>query len=180
VRQVKSSWGMMAACGLLCALVPSCDRRTDQVSDAVMIQRANTALSLRKLPKLPDGVTNVRCWTGGTSAIYMNVKFTASPDQALDYLRRVDAGCYLEFQVEAKNYRIIANHSLTSTSQRIKTVNLSLLAKGAGVLSQPWFRSVYEIRHGWYYDYFSQDGPTGYDLYYDLDSRQFYVYWSHG
>jgi hypothetical protein len=171
---------MAATCSLLCILLPSCNRRTEQVSNAVMIQRANTALSLRKLPKLPDGAADVRCWTGGTFAKYMNVKFAASPDQALDYLRRAGAGCYLEFEVEAKGYRIIANHSLTSTSERVKTLDLSLLAKGCGMLSQPWFRSVYEIRHGWYYNSFSQDGPTGYDLYYDLDSGQFYVYWSHG
>ncbi len=87
-----SSWRMMVACSLLCGLLPSCDRSDEPVSDAAAIQRANTALSLRKLPKLPDGVTNVRCWTGGTFAKYMNVKFTASPDQALDYLRKAGAG----------------------------------------------------------------------------------------
>jgi len=171
---------MIVACSLLCGLLPSCDHSTDQVSDAKMIQRANVVLSSRRLPKLPDGATNVRCWTGGLFAKYMNVKFTASPDQALDFLRRAAAGCYLEFRVEGKNYRIVANHALATTPQSINTVSLSLLAKGTGMLSQPWFKSVYEIRHGWYYDYYSQDGPTGYDVYYDLDSQQFYVYWSHG
>ena len=95
MRQMRSSWGMIAACGLLRALLPSCDRSADQAPDAVMFQRAN-------------------------------------------------------------------------------------LAKGTGLFSQPWFKSVYEIRHGWYYHYYSQEGPTGYDLCYDLDSQQFHVYWSHG
>ena len=108
-------------------------------------------------------------------AKYMNVKFTASPDQALDFLRRAGAGYYSEFQVEGKTYRIVANHALTATPQSISTVSLSLLAQGTGMLSRPWFKSVYEIQHGWYYSV--QNGVAGYDLYYDVDNQQLYVYW---
>lgn len=143
-----------------------------------MIQRANTALSLRKLPKLPDGAANVRCWTGGTFAKYMNVKFTASPDQALDYLRRANATHYLEFQIEGKDCRILATHSLTSASGDADRPELWCLTNKTGILSQLWFKSVYDIHHGWYYHYF-RDAPTRYTIYYDLDRQQFYVYWTY-
>lgn len=173
--QSRFSWGVIVLCGLLGIVLPSCDRSPAQVPDADMIQRTNVALSSRHLPKLPDGVTMARCWTGGMFAKYMNVKFTASPDQALDFLRRAGAGCYSEFQVEGKNCRIVANHALAATPQGVDTVGLSLLAKGTGMLSRPWFKSVYEIRHGWHYGL--QDGIAGYDVYYDVDNQQLYVYW---
>jgi hypothetical protein len=143
-----------------------------------MIQRTNTALLLRKLPKLPDGATNVRCWTGGMFAKYMNVKFTASPDQALDYLRRASATHYLEFQIEGKEYRILATHLLATAPADPDRPELSCLTRKTGILSQPWFKSVYDIRHGWYYHYW-RDAPARYTMYYDVDSQQFYVYWTY-
>jgi len=143
-----------------------------------MIQRANTALSLRRLPKLPDGATNVRCWTGGTFAKYLNVKFTASPDQALDYLRRADATHYLEFQIEGKDYRILATHSLTGAPADTDKPELWCLTNRTGILSQAWFKSVYDIRHGWYCRY-GRGAPARCTLYYDVGAQQFYVYWTY-
>jgi hypothetical protein len=166
----KSSCGVIA----LCAALPSCDRKTSETPGASTIQRANAVLSARKLPTLPEGVTIPQCWTGGVFAKYMNVKCTASPDQALDFLRRAGAGCYVEFRVEGKNSRIVANHVLAGTPESITTVNLSLLAQGIGMRTQPWFKSVYGIRHGWYYE---DEGVTGYDVFYDLDNQQLYIFW---
>jgi hypothetical protein len=172
MRRARLSLRMIVVCSLLCGQLASCKRSTDVVPNATLIQRTNAALSSRKLPALPAGITDVRCWTGGMFAKYMNVRFSASPEQAV-------AGCYLEFRIEGKECRVVANHPLVGTPEDIRRVSLSLLAKGTGMLSQPWFRSVYETRHGWYYDYFSQDGPTGYDIFYDLDNQQLYLYWSY-
>jgi hypothetical protein len=172
--QLGFSWGTIAVCSLLSGLLPSCNRSADQVSDAAMIQRTNAALSSRKLPVLPVDVTDVRCWTGGTFAKYMNVKFTASPDQALDYLRRASATHYLEFEIEGKNYRILATHLLTAAAPDSEKPELYCLTNKTGILSQPWFKSVYDIRHGWYYHYY-RDAPARYNMYYDVDNQQFYV-----
>jgi len=132
------------------------------------------------LPKLPDGATNVRCWTGGTFAKYMNVKFTASPDQALDYLRRANTTYYLEFQIEGKKYRILATHPLTAASGDTDRPDLRMLIEKAGIHSQPWFRSIYDIRHGWYYHHYElKDAPVSHYMFYDVDSQQFYVYWTY-
>lgn len=180
MEQLKSSWGVTVACSLLCGLLASCDRSDAPVPDAVAIQRANTALSLRKLPKLPDGVTGVRCWTGGMFAKYMNIKFTASPDQALGFLREANAACYVEFQIEGNNSRVLATHSLAGTLGDNGEPDLYMLTHKVGILSRPWFKSVYDIRHGWYYDHYYHDGaPVSYYLFYDLDSQQFYMYWSY-
>ena len=180
MERLKFPWGMIIVCGLLCGLLASCERSDDAVPDAVAIPRANTALSVRKLPKLPDGVTNVRCWTGGMFAKYMNVKFTASPDQALDFLRRAEATYYVEFQIEGKKSQVLATHSLSGTLGDTGKPELYMLAEKVGILSRPWFRNVYDIHHGWYYRYHEyQDAPMGYYLFYDLDSQQFYVYWTY-
>ncbi len=122
----------------------------------------------------------VRCWTGGTFAKYMNVKFPASPDEALDYLRRANATYYLEFQIEGEKYRILATHSLTAASGDTDQPDLWMLTRKAGIHSQPWFRSVYDIRHGWYYHHYElKDAPVSHYMFYDMDSQQFYVYWTY-
>jgi hypothetical protein len=110
----------------------------------------------------------------------MNVKFTASPDQALDFLRRANAAYYLEFQIEGKQYRILATHALTAAPGDTDRPDLYMLTEKVGILSRPWFRSVYDIRHGWYYHhYYFRDAPVSHYMFYDLDSQQFYVYWSY-
>jgi hypothetical protein len=180
VEQLKSSWRMTLVCSLLCGLLASCDRPDEPVTDAAAIQRANTALSVRKLPKLPDTVTSVRFWSGGMFAKYMNIKFSASPDQALDFLRRAGAACYVEFQIEGKKCHILATHPLAGALGDNNKPELYMLAEKVGILARPWFRSVYDIRHGWYYHHFYYEGaPVSYYLFYDVDSQQFYVYWTY-
>ena len=73
---------------------------------------------------------------------FMNVKFTASPDQVLDYLRRANATYYLEFQIEERDYRVLAAHSLTAAPAKTDKPELSCLTSRTGILSQPWFQSV--------------------------------------
>jgi len=180
MEHLKFSWGVIIACSLLCGLLASCDRSDTPVPDAVAIQRANTVLSVCKLPKLPEGATGVRCWTGGVFAKYVNIRFTASPDQASDFLRRANAACYVEFQVEGGNSRVLATHSLAGALGDNDDPDLYMLTHKAGILSRPWFRSVYDIRHGWYYHHFYHDGaPVSYYFFYDLDSQQFHVYWTY-
>jgi hypothetical protein len=178
MRQLAGSWGMVGVWSLLCGLLGSCGRSTSPVPDTTVIQRTNAALSSRKLPVLPADATGVRCWIGGTFAKYVNVKFTASPDQALDYLRRAGAAYYYEFRIEEQEYRILATHVLTCAPGNSDRPLLYSLAHRAGIRAEPWFESVYDIRHGWYYHYFG-DAPARYFLYYDVDSQQFYVYWSY-
>ncbi len=43
------------------------------------------------------------------------------------------------------------------------------------MLTQPWFRSVSEIQHGWFFS--CEEGIVGYRFYYDLDAEQFCIYW---
>ena len=115
---------------------------------------------------------------GGAFAKYMNVKFTASPDQALDYLRRAGVPCYFEFQGEETGCRVVATHALLGAPEPSPETHCEkgfFLLTEKGILAEPWFGTVYDIRHGWYY--YWADWPTRYHVYYDLDSRQFYVYW---
>jgi hypothetical protein len=143
--------------------------------DAEITQRANAALSSVQLPVLPNGVTNVKCWTGGSFAKFMNVKFTSSPAQALDYLKRVGAKYYFEFDSSEGIHRVSATHFLDAATTQVDKPNLIELNHRTGIASKSWFKSVYKIRCGWYYD--SQRGAAGFQLYYDLDTRHFYIYW---
>ncbi len=176
--QLGFSCSTIVVCGLLSGLLPSCDRSTNAVPVATTVERANAALSSRRLPVLPVGLTDVCCWTGGTFAKHMNVKFAASPEQALDYLRRASATYYYEFQITGKEYHVVATHLLAADPASTDRPHLYFLTNRTGLLSQPWFKSVYDIHHGWYYHYF-RDAPARYIMFYDLDSQQFYVYWSY-
>jgi hypothetical protein len=178
IRHIMSDLRMVIVCCLLCGLSLSCDHSSHQVSSAERIRCANDALSSHKLAVLPHGITDADCWTGGTFAKYMNVKFSASADQALDYLRREGAACYLEFVIEGNQYRILATHSLTGASELIADPELFCIAKDIGIRSEPWFKSVYDIRHGWYYHNF-RNAPERYTIYYDVDTQQMYIYWTY-
>jgi hypothetical protein len=136
--------------------------------------RANLALSSRKLPALPFGATGVHCWAGGIFAKYMNIKCAASADQVLDYLRRADASYYFEFQADEMTYHVVATHWLPGTRGTYNEMGLVVWARGP-YCGKSWFHTVRNIRHGW--QYHSMDGPTVYDIYYDLESQQFYLYW---
>jgi hypothetical protein len=165
---------LVLLCGFLCGAPVACDRSSPQSRDAKMIQRANAALSSIKLPVLPDGVTEVHFWAGGVFAKYMNVKFKTSRDQALDYFKDVGAKCYFEFDSASGEYQFTATHFLTdSKDYSVVRPSLSDLREGIGH-EQPWFKSVFQIRHGWYYD---SPGVAGFQLYYDLDEQEFYLSW---
>ncbi len=127
---------------------------------------------------LANSVADVRYRVGGSFAKYLNVKFTASADQALNYLRRADAKCYIEFVIVGDQYRILATHSLTGTPEFISNPELFCIAKDIGIRSEPWFKSVYDIHHGWYYHNFEK-APARYMIFYDIDSQQLYVYWTY-
>jgi hypothetical protein len=166
---------LAAVCGLLCSLLSSCDRSGGSMSQAETIQHTNKILQSCELPVLPDGVTDVHCWTGGVFAKYMGMRFNASADQALDYLRKAGAAGYIEFQAQGDTHQIVATHSLTSGSVTAGKPDHSWLAGGDGI-SQPWFKRIDEIRHGWCY-YYSEDWPARYYIYYDLDDGYLYVCW---
>jgi hypothetical protein len=172
------SWGMVVVCGLACSLLSSCADPTSRRAEAHRLRQASAALVSRGLPALPVDVTDVRCWTHGLFAKYLNVKCTASPNQALDYLRRAGANYYLEFQREGQEYRILATHLLTAAPGATEKPDLSCLTDRTGFLAQSWFESVYDIRHGWYHHSSPPDTSLQYYLFYDLDSLQFYVYWT--
>jgi hypothetical protein len=145
------------------------------MSQAETIQHTNRVLQSRELPALPEDVTDVHCWTGGIFAKYMGVRFNASVDQALAYFRKAGAVCYIEFQAQGDTHQVVATHSLTVDPPTTHKPGLSWLAGGHGI-SQPWFKSIDEIRHGWCY-YSSEDWPARYYIYYDLDDRHLYVCW---
>jgi hypothetical protein len=174
--RLRLSWDLVAVCGLICALLSSCD--PDAGKELKTTQGMNLALSSRKLPDLPAGITDARCWAGGMFAKCMNVRFTASADQALDYLRRTGAACYLEFEIDGTQPRVLATHSLTDGFEDLSGPELKFLAEKIGIRSQPWFRSIYDIRHGWHYHNY-RDEPARYAIYYDLDTHHLYIYWTY-
>jgi hypothetical protein len=168
---------VMPLSGLFCIALASCDPPTTQLTDAEMIQRANEFLSSAQLPTLPVGATDARYWDGGEFAKFVNVKFSVSPDQALGYFKAAGAKYYFEYELDSDRsaYHVSATHFLADSEDDVAKPNLFELNHRTGIVSQPWFRSVYDIRHGWYHD--SQDGAVGFHFYYDLDTHEFYVYW---
>lgn len=173
------SWGIVIVCGLACCLLSSCGDSFSQKADASRMRRANAALSARRLPVLPADVTDVRCWTHGISDKYLNVRCTASPNQALDYFRRAGATSYAEFRIEGPECRILATHLLMAAPGVTDKPDLSCLTDRTGFVAQDWFESVYDIRHGWCYQRrYPPNASARYTLLYDLDSLQFYVYWT--
>lgn len=176
LKRVRLLWGIVAVCGLLGGVLLFRDR--PPAVDPV--QHANRVLSAIKLPGLPEDVTDVQCWAGGMFAKFVNVKFAASEDQAVDFLRKTGAACYLEFQIDGTQARVLATHPLTDAYEKISDTDLHCLTRKTGMFSKPWFKSVYDIRHGWHYHRFSQqEAPVSLSVFYDLDSRQLYIYWSY-
>lgn len=178
MEQLRSAIVTMIVCCSLCGMLLSCNRSNPQVPPAETIRRANNALSSRGLPVLPNSATDVHYRIGGSFSKYMNVKFTASADQALDYLHRIGASCYIEFVIEGDQYRILATHPLASASASISNPRLYCIAEHIGIRCEPWFRSVYDIRHGWYYHYVPRVAEK-YTIYYDVDNQQLYIYWTY-
>ena len=154
----------------------SCDRSPHQMSAAESLQHANEVLNVVGLPPLPDGVTDAHSWAGGVFAKYVNVKFAAPKDQALEYLRSSGAGFYSEFRIDDTGYHIVGTHSLGGTPGTGETPDLDQLVRKSGIVAEAWFKAVYDIRHGWAY-YHSADWPARYHMFYDVDNEQFYIYW---
>jgi len=152
----------------------SCGRSGKQPG-AATIEEANAALTIRELPTLPPTVDSVQFWKGGVFAKYLNAKFTAAPEEALDYFRRAKAEGYFEFREDAGKYSVTATHVFTDAPMTAEKPRLFELEHNAGIRAEPWFRSVYDIRHGWYWTVPRVLG--GYQLFYDVDTRQFYIYW---
>lgn len=162
---------VMLLCGLMCMVLASCDRSTKSVT------RANKTLSGIKLPSLPQGVTDVRCATSGLFAKFVNVKFAASREQAREYLVSCAVPHYFEFSMINGKYALSATHVLTTPPEVTAVNGPAALRLGRGIGQQAWFKSVYGIRHGWFYRF--EKHPVRYQLYYDLDAEQFYIYWSY-
>jgi hypothetical protein len=180
MRELKVPTAVMVLGGLACFVLTSCDRPTGQKPDAKVLQRANATLLSVELPVLPEGITDLRYWAGGIFAKYMNVKFTTSPEQALDYFQRAGATYYVEFAAcegqHPERYQIWATHFLGEPHDRTHAGDSFELNDAVGLVGR-WFKGVYEIRHGWHY-YSTRDGGVwGCEFYYDLDTQVFYLYW---
>jgi len=174
---VSKRWAkIIVSCVILCAVLTSygCSKRDTSKQGA---SNANRVLSGIKLPSLPAGVTEARSWAGGTFAKFANVKFTASQEQALAYLTASAAPYYVELNTTAGKLTVSATHVLgTPRGAPDDTVPVELRL-GTGMAAEPWFESVYQIRHGWFYEF--REGIVAYQFYYDLDAGQFYIYWSY-
>ncbi len=139
------------------------------------VPRANRFLASIKLAPLPEGVTEVHCKWSGIFAKFANVKFAASQDQALAYLKAGDVPHYFEFSVMDGKHQVTATHVLTTAPDYdVRDVPAQLRT---GMLAPAWFKSVFEIRHGWFYAV--NEFPVCYQMYYDLDAGQFYIYWTY-
>jgi len=181
MKELKVPTAVMVLGGLACFVLTSCDRPAGQKPDAKALQRANATLLSVELPVLPEGITDLRYWAGGIFAKYMNVKFTTSPEQALDYFQRAGAACYFEFQAREgqhrKRYYVSATHFLGDSGDRGHPPDFIDLNGRGGLAVRRWFESVYDIRHGWYYGTTRGSDVWGCEFYYDLDTQVFYLYW---
>jgi hypothetical protein len=170
-------WGKAMVLGAIVAMVLTlhgCPKRDISKEGT---SNANQILSRIELPSLPDGVTEARSWAGGTFAKFVNVKFTASREQALAYLTAGEAAYYLELSTTDGKLAVAATHLLGTPRGTPDSVVPTSLELGTGIAAEPWFESVYQIRNGWFYEF--REGITAYQFYYDLDTGQFYIYWSY-
>ena len=171
MKKWKRRGAVVLVCGLICLALASYDWSKKSVP------RANRFLASIELAPLPEGVTGAHCKWSGLFAKYVNVKFAASPEQALAYLKVGDVPHYFEFSVVDGKHQVVATHVLTTPPENdVRSVPIPLKL-GKGMFAPRWFRSVYDIRHGWFYVF--DDFPVVYRFYYDLDAGQFYIYWTY-
>lgn len=176
MRRLKR-WGIVVlACGLILTLLVTRDWSKRSVPVA------NEFLAGIEFPALPAGVTEVRCRAGGIFAKFVNVKFAATREQALAYLKASAIPHYYEFKVVDRKPHVSASHVLSPSEDGPAPCLaiqewLSFKWPRTYMHSKKWFRSIGEIRHGWYYRF--EDHPVRYQLYYDLDAGQFYIYWTY-
>jgi len=164
-------WGMVVlVAAVVCTLLVTRDWSKKSVWGA------NRFLSRLEFVPLPEGVTEVRCKWSGIFAKYVNVKFAASREQALAYLKANAVPHYTEFRATDGGYEVCETHVLTTSPGReLRDVPVRLGHRN--MYRRKWFESVYGIRHGWFYSY--EDFPVLYEMYYDLDAGQFYIYWTY-
>lgn len=148
----------------------------------VQIERANLRLTERKLPTLPQGAQNIKWWTGGVFAKYMDVKFTAPEGEAVDFFRRAGAEWYVSFHLVQDHYEVVderfqEDFPESEKAEKLSDVKFSLksLKRGKGFGHKGWAKSVYQIRRGLYYGRHGQ--TAGFDLLYDLDREVLYIFW---
>lgn len=170
MRRLRRWGAVVLVCGLVCTLLATWDWSKKSVWGA------NRFLSRIEFPPLPEGVTEVRCKWSGIFAKFANVKFTASQEQALAFLKASEAPYYCEFKATNEGYQVSATHSLTTSPGRTFP-NAPITLRLRSMVRPRWFQSVYGIRHGWFYSF--EDFPVQYQLYYDLDAGQFYIYWTY-
>lgn len=174
MQQAKPFYGLVILSALLCGMIASCGR-SDKQSGAATIEEVNATLKMCELPTLPPSVASVQCWKGGVFAKFLNVKFMAAPEEAIDYFRRAGAEGYFEFREDAGEYSVAATHTLTDSPVTAEKPDFFELQHKTVMAAEPWFKSVYEIRHGWYWT--SIRDIAGYQLYYDVDTQQLYIHW---
>jgi len=136
-------------------------------------ERINSALTGRKLPTLPRGARNAKCWTGGVFAKYMNVKFAVSRENALDYFRRAGAKYYFKFQLVEDHYEVVGVQFLGDFQGDVRKPSYHELNRAGA--QKRWFRSVYRIQDGWFYGRY--EAEAGFRFFYDLDTEMFYISW---
>lgn len=171
MKKWKRRGAVVLVCGLICLALASHDWSKKSVP------AANRFLASIKLAPLPEGVTEAHCKWSGIFAKYVNVKFAASPEQALAYFKTGDVPHYFEFSVMDGRHQVTAAHVLATPPANDAGDVPIPLQLGTGMYAQPWFRSIYAIQHGWFYSF--DDFPVRYQFYYDLDAGQFYIYWTY-
>lgn len=163
--------GILMLCGLVCMVLASCKGSKTGVPET------NKLLAGIKLPALPGGVTEARCWSGGGFAKFVNVKFAATPEQGRDYLKACGLPYYYEIDVVGGQANLATTHSLASSNE-MPTENVAAEAVSFdGMVTQEWFEAVRQIEHAWFS--VVQKAPLHYRLWYDLDAGQFYIYWTY-
>lgn len=162
---------IVVVCALVCTILGSCDDSKENVP------KANKLLSAIKFPTLPNGVTTAHSWSGGTFAKYVNIKFTATPQQAKTYLKDCGLTYYYEIDLTGNKATLAGTHSLVSTNEISSEFAVEWASNFNSMVTEPWFEDVCQIQHAWFG--LVQETPLNYRLWYDLDKEQFYIYWTY-
>lgn len=108
----------------------------------------------------------------------MNVKFTVSKEEALDFFRRFGTGCYFRFELVEGHYEVVGVDFLGDIETEVIKPSGRVLNEAAA--HKPWFKSVYEIQEGWFFVcYCGAEARAVLRFYYDLDRKVFYISWYH-
>jgi len=168
---LKRYSGVLVLCGLVCTVLGSCDGSKTSVPET------NTLLVGIKLPALPSGVTEARCWRGGGFAKFVNVKFTATREQARAYLKACGLPYYYEVNFVGGQATLAATHRLAPGNEMPAENVAADAVSFDGMVTQEWFESVRQIEHAWFS--VVQKAPLHYRVWYDLGAGQLYIYWTY-